>query len=295
MSDHAPVLLSLIFVIVAFLMASSRGVVGLLASGLATSAGFATLLAGFHFLPEWGKTYLDVEPTWKFSAGVSAAAAFLVFLVLRVVLNLLFKRLFNRDSPLHAFSDGTGGGLLSLVPSLATVLVFLTCVRVAGTVQELNYIDSLSRARVGEAAGRVPGYPISASWRNSTERLPFLAPALDWVDPLGGREDRNTAAFVLAARGSDLRRHLEDQPETGDLMLLPHWAELSADPGVAEALTKTDRVALVRAPAIRRVASGGEMRHHLVGVDFEEELVDFARSLVAPADPVVDPETTPLP
>lgn len=291
MTDHAPVFLALLFVVVAFSFASNKGVVGLLASGGAVAAGTAVLLAGFQLLPGLARTYLDIGLAWQATLGIAATAAAVVFVVLRIVLALSLKWLFQFDGWLHRFADGTAGGILSLGPSLVTVFVFFTCVRAAGTVQELNYIDSLARAGIREMGGQIPRYPLSATWRNAIERLPFLAPALDATDPFSRRRARNAAAFVLAQDGAALRAHLLARPETGPLMESPDWMDLRADAQVAEALGSLDRVALVTAPALQAAAAAPALARPLADVVFEPALKEFVRSL-APA-PIETPEPIP--
>lgn len=288
MTAYAPILIAVLFVLVAFSLASSKGVVGLLASGMAAAVGVAILLAGFQFLPGLAKTYLGVGLTWQVSLALSAGAALAAFLFLRIILALVLKHLFHFDGWLHRFADGTPGGILSLGPSLVAVFVFFTCVRAAGTVQELNYIDSLARPGIRDIGGQIPAYPISATWRNAIERLPFLAAALDATDPFSRRSSRNTAAFVLAQKGASLRTHLLGRPETGLLMEAPNWVELPADREVADALAKLDRVSLVTAPAVQRTAADPSLRPKLVQVVFEPGLKDFVLSLIP--EPVETPE-----
>ncbi len=277
--DYAPVLIAIFFIAFAYAVASSKGVVGILASGLALAAATATLLAGFEFLPGLAKTWLDISTTWRFTLGVAAGAASVVFLASRIVLAFILKRLFNRDGWLHPLCDGTGGGILSLGPSLVTVFLLFTCIRAAGTVQELNYIDSLAREGIRSMGGSIPSYPISATWRNAIERLPFLAPALDATDPFSRRPARNAAAFVLAHDGVALRNHLVAQPGSGVLMDSPKWQELVADPEVADALAKLDRVALVTSPAVRVAAEDPARRRDLTSVVLEPAIKSFVDSL----------------
>ncbi len=290
MTDYAPVLIAVLFVLLAFAVASNKGVVSLLASGIAVAAGVVIVLVGFQLLPGLAKTYLDIGLTWQVSLAISAGAGFVVFLFLRIVLALIFKYLFNSDGWLHHLADGVPGGILSLGPSLVTVFIFFTCVRAAGTVKELNYIDSLAQPGILGMGGQIPAYPISATWRNAIERIPFLAIALDATDPFSRRADRNAAAFVLAQDGSALRRHLLDHPDTGRLMESPVWAELPANPEIADALAKLDRVTLVTAPAMQTAAADPSQRQTLAHTVFEPALKEFVRSLI-PA-PVSVPEPT---
>ena len=163
MVEQFPVLAALLFGVIAFIYASKRGVISLLASGISIGIGVALLLAGFQYLPGLAKTYLDIDLTWQFSLGLSACVGGLVFIVLRLILAFALKHLFNPDSPLHPLVDGTPGGFLSIFPSLVAVFLFFTCVRAAGTVQELNYVDSLAQTGIERMAGKIPPPPPSGS------------------------------------------------------------------------------------------------------------------------------------
>lgn len=286
MTEHFPLLAALLFVVVAFLYASKRGVISLLASGTAIGVGVALLLAGFHYLPGLAKTYLDIELTWQFTLGLSACVGGLVFIVLRLILAFALKHLFNPDSPLHPLVDGTPGGFLSLFPSLIAVFLFFTCVRAAGTVQELNYIDSLAQPGIELMGGKIPPAPPSIVWRNSVESLPYLAPLLDLTDPFSRRRSRNAVALTIISRSTELRFHLLGDPEVAELLEAEQWKLLAADPVVAKLIETRDRVGLVTAPAVQKAAADFPDGADLEKLILLPALREFTRSLV----PVPEPE-----
>jgi len=288
MTEQFPLLAALLFVVVAFVYASKRGVIGLLASGAAVGSGTALLLAGFHYLPAFAKTYLDIELTWQFTLGLSACAGGLVFIVSRVVLAFALKPLFNPDSPLHSLVDGAPGGLLSLFPSLVAVFLFFTCVRAAGTVQELNYVDSLAQPGIERMAGKIPPAPPSIQWRNSVESIPFLASLLDATDPFSRRRSRNAAALTIISRSAELRSHLLSDPEFAKLLEAEPWRRLAADPVVGSLIDNRDRIGLVTAPALRDAAASFSD-----GIDLEKlvllpALREFVRSLAPVSLPATE-------
>lgn len=292
MSDYTPVLVAILFVALAFAFSTQRGIVGLLSSGVAAAVGMAVLLATFTGLPGLAKAALDVALPWRFSIGVAAVAALVVFAVVRIVSSIAFKRLFNRDGCLHAMVDGPAAGLLSLLPGLVGVFIYFTCIRAAGTVQELNYVDSLSRDQVREMAGKIPPYPRWARWRNAVESLPLVAPVLDATDPFSRRSARNAAAFVLAWDGITLRTHLLYRPETRPIAESPIWGELAVDSRLAPALRDLDRVALVTNPPLQAAAADPELRDRLDALDLRGFLEDFVRSLGS-APPTAGDAATP--
>ena len=286
MTENLPVLAAILFVVVSFIFAVNKGVVGLLASGTAIAVAIVLILGGFRFLPDLARTHLDIDLTWRFTLGLSACVGGLAFIALRFIFAFAFKHIFNADSPLHGLVDGTAGGILSLFPSLVAVFLFFTCVRAAGTVQELNYIDSLAQPGVERMAGKVPSPPPSIMWRNSVEALPFLAPLLDQTDPFSHRRARNVAALTLISRSVALQSHLLAEPDFAELLESERWKQLAVDSDVEKSLASRDRVALVTAPAVQQAAGEFEDGPGLERVVFLPALREFTRSL----EPVAEPE-----
>ena len=293
-SDFTGIFIGLLFVIIVFLTAMKHGVVKILASGFAAAFALVVFYAGLNLLPDLAKTLLDIELTWKVSAGVPAGLAFLVYVISRVIFSLVFKSVFNPDGWFHWAVDGIPGGILSLFPSAVVLFFLFNCIRVAGTVQELNYIDSLSRDGISEMGGRIPPYPLSSIWRNGIESVPFVAPALDLIDPFSHRGNRNAAALVLASTSNFLKPYLLTRPETALLVEMPLWEQLSTQPGVAKAAEKLDRRALVIEPAVQSAAAdpvtSGEL-HRLV---LRPAVAAFVASIEPAPKPVVPelPDTT---
>jgi len=262
MTDFFPLLFAVLVVLVAFVTAMNRGVVKLLASGGAAALALAVFFAGFHFLPAMGADALDIEFTWKATAGLSGGAALVGYLIARIVLGWFFKMALGPDSPFHWFVDGVPGGMLSVIPSLVVVFFLFTCTRVAGTLLELNYAASLAQEGLEreKVAKRLPPYPFAAKWRNVIEGVPLLAPALDLVDPFSHRANRNAAALVIMTRSSSLGDYLGEREATAELVETEEFDQvIDESEAVRTALEEHDRIALVTAPAIAEVAEDPEM------------------------------------
>lgn len=208
MNEFTGVWIAVLFVVVAFIVAMKKGVVKLLASGMAAALGLLVLYGGIYLLPNLAKTYVDIDLTWQVIAGVAAGLAFLVYGVSGIILRILVKRAFNPDTWLHPLVEGIPGGMVSLFPSAVVVFFLFNCIRVAGTLQELNYVDSLARDGVKDMGGLIPGYPVSSSWRNGVESVPLVAPALDLIDPFSNRANRNAAALVIVSKSEYMKAYL---------------------------------------------------------------------------------------
>jgi len=286
-SDFTGILIGLLFVVIVFLSAMKHGVVKILASGVVAALGLVVFYAGINFLPDLAKTLLDVDLTWKISAGISAGLAFLMYVISRVLLGFVFKAVFNPDGWFHWCVDGIPGGVLSFFSSAVVLFFLFSCVRVAGTVQELNYIDSLSRDGISEMGGRIPPYPISATWRNGIETVPFLAPALDLIDPFSHRGKRNAAALTLASTSNFLKPYLLTRPETAVLVEMPVWEQLTTQTSVAVAIEKLDRLALVVDPAVRAAAADPVIARDLRQLVLRPAVDAFVASVEPAPEPVV--------
>lgn len=289
MSDFFPIVVAVLVVIANGILAEHRGNVSLFAGGFAALGALVVLSLGFHWLPRLSETYLDLSLDWVVVATVTGAVAFFLYIVLRILGAWGFRRLLGPDSRLHFLAEGTGGAIASLLPSLVVIGFLFLCFRIAGTVQELNYVASLSRERITGMGGKIPPYPRSAAWRNRIEDLPVVPGLLDRVDPFSHRGARNTAALVMMDRVTTTRNVLRDHSETETLSREPAFEPLSEEPGIAEALEEQDRVALVLHPEIQRIGRDSRLSGPLERLHLRAVLEDFVTSL-DPPEPVETPD-----
>lgn len=286
MNDYFPLLIAILFVVVAFVSAERNGVLKLLCSGAAAAAALTAFFILVHLLPSLADQLMDIQLTWKPVIGIASLSALVVYVISRLIFSFVFKRAFNSDGLFGDFVEGIPGGILSLFPSVVVVFFIFCCVRIAGTIQELNYTASLSQAGIIQKGGNIPDYPFSASWRNGIESLPLAARVLDLIDPFSNRRNRNTAAMVLAKDSADLRPFAENQKETADLIVSSEIDALSEVPEVYAALTKQDRMGLVLNADLRAVASSPGLRDDLTRMDLRRVLEDFVKSLEPEPDTI---------
>lgn len=279
MNDFFPLLIALLFVVIAFVSAMNNGVVKLLSSGAAAAAALAVFFVLVHLLPSMADQFVDIQLTWKPLIGVASVSALVVYVIARLIAGAVFKWVFNSDGFLSDFAEGIPGGVISFLPSLVVVFFIFCCVRIAGTVQELNYTASLSQTGIIERGGRIPDYPFSAGWRNGIESVPLVAPILDLVDPFSNRSNRNTAALVTIKGSTAFRLFAEKQKETADLIANPGIEALHSNPEVFAAVTQQDRMGLVLNPDIKEFASTPGLTDDLAKMDLREVLGDFVKSL----------------
>lgn len=279
LSDFTAVLVVILFTIIAFFSAMKNGVLKLLASGFAATLGLIVLFAGLNF----GQQFADDSLGMELSAGAAVASTFgialVAYLIALIVFSLILKLIFNPDSPLHFLVDGFPGAILSLLPSAVMAVFIFTCVRVAGTVQELNYTATLSQANIEDLKRRIPAYPFSANWRNGIEDIPLAAPILDQLDPFSNRLNRNAAALVMIHGSAKFTHFLVDQPETTELVEEPDFEQLRKDKNIREALDKQSRLGLVLDPVLQATADQNEHAEELRDLDLKRILVGFGKTL----------------
>lgn len=292
LTDFVAVLVVILFAIIAFFSAMKNGVAKLLASGCAAAIALAILFAGLNFLPEIAKEFMDSELSMKSTVGISVGAAILAYFFALIVFSYVFKALFGADGWFHWAVDGFPGAILSLFPSMVVAVFVFTCVRVAGTLQELNYAASLSQENIDDLTRRIPPYPLSANWRNGIEDVPLLAPALDRLDPFSNRVNRNAAALVIMHGSGKLRSYLLSQPEAGDIAAEDDFIALRRELDIRKALDKQDRIGLVMDPTLRETAAEEKHAEELRSLDLKPILVGFGKT-IQPDEPVITPAAEP--
>ena len=288
MNDFFPLLIGLLFVVIAFVSAMNNGVVKLLSSGAAAAAALVVFFVLVHLVPSLADQFMDIGLTWKPVIGIASLAAAVVYVIARLISGAVFKWLFNSDGFLSSLVDGIPGGVISFFPSMVVVFFIFCCVRIAGTVQELNYTASLSQPGIIQRAGNIPAYPFSAEWRSGIESVPLVAPILDLIDPFSNRSNRNAAALVIAQGSGALKRFAENQRETADLIVNPGIEALRNNTEVYDAVTKQDRMGLVLNADLREFASTSDLTDDLATMDLRRVLEGFVKSLEP--EPVVVPK-----
>lgn len=279
MTDYLPILLALLFVAVVFIVAASRGVVPMLSSGLALVGGVVTMTLGVYLIPAVSSAIGEEGLSWKLIIGASLGLGFVVAVILRLIFGWFFNRLFGGDSQYSWMTDGLFGGFLSLIPSLAGVMLMFTGFRVAGTVLELNYTASLARQGIVDMAGKIPPYPGVARLRNTIESFPVLPDVLDLMDPFSHRVHRNTAALVIIGDVGPLSSYLLQQPETAEFAGNDIFDEHSSDPEIRAVLKNHDWAGLVLHPKIRQTVLNSELNGALRKLKLQRSLEGFVESL----------------
>ncbi len=275
MSEFFPIAIAVLFLLVNAILAAKRGVVTILAAGLSMLGYLVVFLLVFTFLPQLADTYFDLSLSWKGVTITALLLAGVVFVWLRLVMGSLLRRLLGPDSKLHVFADGVPAAILSLLPGAIVVVFLFSCFRIAGTIQELNYVTALGREGIEEMGGKIPSYPRAGLWRESIENLPLVADALDRIDPFSRRAVRNAAAVVILDQAYATRSFLAAQPETEALTGDEKLGALDEDEGVKTALKNREIPALIFHLKLREKAVDSQLSPALKALHLRPVLERF--------------------
>ncbi|MAS96195.1 MAG: hypothetical protein CMO55_23580 [Verrucomicrobiales bacterium] len=277
--DYTPVLLALILILFFFGYTFSRGVVGLMSSGLAALCAMVVFFTSVNLLPVISENLGEMELTWQILIASSAVLALLCYIVGIFVFKGILKFLFNPDSWLHSFADGIPGAILSIVPSAIAILFFFCCIRIVGTVQELNYSASISQSGIEAMGGKVPPVPMMVGWRNGIERVPFVGAALDILDPFSNRLNRRAAAFLIMTDSVHVRSYLLSRSDTKPIAESLELNRLRTKTELRKALKEQDRLGVVLDRDLQQFASDSVISEDIEDVRLKPVLEGFVDSL----------------
>jgi len=201
--------------------------------------------------------------------------AFIAYVICRLIFGAILKFFFQHGGFLHDCADGVIGGILSLFSSAVVIFFIFVCVRIAGTVQEINYVTSISQPGIESATNVFPAWPKSTTWRSQIESIPFAADLFDHVEPFSRREHRNLTALILLKKSAFVNAFMKEREDTKGLVEHPAIEELSQNPDILALIEKGDRVGLVLNPEIKLVASDPELRTQLQEMNVERTVTDL--------------------
>ncbi|MCB1233999.1 MAG: hypothetical protein KDM91_02900 [Verrucomicrobiae bacterium] len=247
-AEHGFLLFFFVITVSLFVRAWNSGVVSILWGISGIAAGLAV---GYL-------SYEAIIVNLPFPRGAKFAIAFvaglLCYVVVRQIAKGVFKWLFDAEGPLRFFSDGFGGGLVSLAPSLVTILIMTWCIRLGGTMMELRHLEDVSRVEVNYLSHQYPRTPLSAQWRDGLERVPMVREVFGFLDVYSRVRERNLVGLLIASKKPELFAYLQSDPESRPVAASVRLAELLASPELDELNKKRDHIALLRHPDVRAAA-----------------------------------------
>jgi hypothetical protein len=269
-------MLALAFILLMGMMAWTRGTVGSLKSLFSWVAAFSLGIFIFkHGVGLYESWSGKVIPNWV--AGV--ASLVLAVIAARILGKWSFERVFGEEGPLAWMMRGPMGAALSLIPSIAILILVSLMVRITGSVYELTQLNEMTRGLEPGAIVSLPEKPLSTRWRDGVEIWPKSKWALDQLDPLTSVANRNLAALVMTSFDPNLRRALRERPSTKPIVEHPEVTRLiddkelikmiSAETGAVSPvkflLSAKFRIAL-RDPGLKKMLEGLDMADEIESV-----------------------------
>jgi len=205
---------------------------------------------------------------------VSIVVGFGVYLVLRLVINMVFRKTHEQESAVARFFYGSGGALIGLLTSVVFLLLTVVGLRMIGTVAE-------ARARVlakrGEKppesmVGAVGNYAIQA--RQALENGP-LALILDTVDPTPKEGYKVLANLASVTSDPEAMHRLGQYPGTQKLAEHPALRALAADAGVMKLVEEKNWLEMLRNPKVSGLFNDKSFQAELKKYEFGKAL-EFA-------------------
>ncbi|MCB1078280.1 MAG: hypothetical protein KDM64_10690 [Verrucomicrobiae bacterium] len=271
-AEHFFILLSAVLVIAFASQAWRNGVVGMLWGITGALAGIVGGILLFNFVISGLTLSFGVKLAIAFVAGL------VIYLIVRSLAKAVLMALFEPDGPLSWLADGFGGAVVSLVPSLLTVLILAMGLRIGGTLVDLRRFELLVTPGREFPAKIYPARPLVAEWRDGLESLPYVRDGLDFVEPIGRVQERNLVGLLIVSKKAPLFRHLSEDPESKSIVESPVFQALLANETVKELNSKGDRLGMLRHPDVRAAAIDSGLRPALAELELSRLVDEFMLS-----------------
>ena len=183
---------------------------------------------------------------------VSSVIGLVVYFLVRGIAKYLFTKWL--DSSLTDWSDGWRGAILSLVPSVITILFIVTGMRVGGTLLEFRHLENICRPKIDFPAHKYPRWPVWAAWRDSLEVIPVLPTLLGPIDSISRVPERRIVCLLVASKKPELFKYLQSDPLTATILNSSGLMEALGSDEVAALLENYQHVALIKHPLIHQAA-----------------------------------------
>jgi hypothetical protein len=278
-SEYGIGLISVAFVVFLAMRAWTHGALKMFWAIIGLALG-AT--AGFFFFqnanPMISRFLPGRELSLNANLGCSVIVASVAYLIFRQLSKTVLQNLFGPDGFLSGWAEGFRGSVLSLVPSLLTVLVVGLALRMGGTLMELRSAEKICQRENDYNKVNYPGWSPLADLRDSFERLPYVTDIYSVIDPISRKPERQLALLLVTTKKDVLFEHLHSHPATAPIVNGPLFQALMTDEAISKLLEDRKHAALLRHPQIVAAASNEVLAHLLSSVDLHQLVDDFMLS-----------------
>ena len=245
--------------------------------GLAVGAGF-----GFLCFQNANALLTRIAPGKELGLVANIAVSFIVALIAYIIFRQLAKtilqKVFNPEGVLSGWAFGFRGAVMSLIPSVITILVVGLGIRMGGTMLELRRAEKKCRADKDYLTDHYPGWPSITKIRDGFERLPFVLDVYQPIDPISRRPERQLVMLLITTKKPALFSHLEKNAATEALIAGPLFQSLMVEKEVRDLLTENKHTVLLRHPKILNATSVDSFAREVAKIDLHQIIDDFMLS-----------------
>ncbi len=247
----------------------NHGVTTMFVAIISASAG---LVAGYVLYQNAGDWIERAFPDRYLPPPAVLAVAFfsglILYLLVRVMMSSFFGWLFNPDGMLSGWGYGFRGAFLSLFPSLVTLLIVITCIRMAGTLTQIYQFEKIAKTETKYSSKNFPKQTITARWRNSLERLPLVLPVLDPVDQISRINERKLVEALITTQSDGLYLYARDKTFAKLLYKQEAFESLAKNPDLRELMAARNYLVMLQHPDIAAAADDPNIQEALEDISF---------------------------
>ena len=209
---------------------------------------------------------------------VSGAIGLIVYFIARSIAKAILSSYFDPDSALIDWTDGLRGAIFSLIPSVITILILVSGIRLGGTLMELRHLEKICRPNVNYLAKNYPRWSSWAKWRNSIEAIPLLTLGLKSVDPISRVPERRIVCLLVASKKPQLLEYLRSSPETAAIIGSSSMQDVMTSEEIAVLLKESQHVTMLKHPLILQAAHDSETEDALDKLELQQLIDRFMLS-----------------
>ncbi len=225
-------------------------------------------------------------------AIISILTGFLTYLILRFIINMLFRKTREQESALMRIIYGIGGATVGLFFSVFFLVAFLVGVRLLGTIVDAQFHVAEKRHEKLPDDTRTTVMKQLSKARQAIENGPVAA-VVETIDPTPSSVYKTLDRVARVTSDPDAMNRFVSYPGTRQLMQHPSLKKLADDPDIQTMVQKKDYVHLMQNPKVTEMFKDDSLRTKLKTFEFNKAMDYALRSgPLPPAKPSPAPLNT---
>ncbi len=266
---------------------------GVVRQVLRVAAILIAYLVGYKIGPLVGLIIPDISVLGSAqNAIVSILTGLATYLILRLVVNILFRKTREQESFLVRLVYGAGGAFIGLLFSVVFLVALLSGIRLLGTVADAQFRVAKERRTPLPNDSRTVVMSQFSKAREAVTNGP-LAPVVETIDPTPADLYRTLDKIATVSSDPDAMGRFMDFRGTRKLMEDPLLKGLADDPAIQTLAGNKKYFTLMQNPKVFRALEDENLRGKLKSFELMKAL-DFAlkKEPAAPTLPTPTPPET---